>query len=129
MLRGRRNYKPRKSFLKKFKCMIDVIVLDNFKKEIKPLLKKYPSLKNELVALISSLEQNPKQGISLGMDCYKIRIAIASKSSGKSGGARVITCFKILHNSIFLVSIFDKTDADNIEDKRLRFILKQTGLI
>lgn len=62
---------------------------------LKRLAKKYPSLKNEFVALIESLAQEPEQGIKLGNSCYKIGIAIASKGKGKSGGARVITNFVI----------------------------------
>ncbi len=34
---------------------------------------------------------NPTSGTSLGHNLYKIRLAIASKGKGKSGGARVIT--------------------------------------
>jgi hypothetical protein len=51
----------------------------NFKKEAKKLIKKYPSLKIELVKLFLELEQNPTLGISLGDNIYKIRLAIASK--------------------------------------------------
>ena len=63
----------------------------NFDKEAKALLKKYPSLPDDLELLFESLQHNPVQGTSLGNDCYKIRLAIRSKGKGKSGGARVIT--------------------------------------
>jgi mRNA-degrading endonuclease RelE of RelBE toxin-antitoxin system len=58
-----------------------------FKKEAKRLVKKYPSLKAELAVLFAELEENPILGTSLGNDIYKIRLAIASKNKGKSGGA------------------------------------------
>lgn len=67
----------------------EVVITSDFTKEAKSLIKKYKSLKNELSSLVSSLEENPTQGTSLGNDCYKIRIAIASKGKGKSGGARI----------------------------------------
>jgi mRNA-degrading endonuclease RelE of RelBE toxin-antitoxin system len=38
----------------------------NFKKEAKRLVKKYPSLKVELVSLFNELEYNPTMGIPLG---------------------------------------------------------------
>lgn len=76
-----------------------------FNKQLKKLVKKYPSLKKEFLTLIESLEINPNQGTKLGMDCYKIRIAIASKNKGKSGGARVITNIKIENNVVYLLSI------------------------
>ena len=63
----------------------------NFKKEAKKLSKKYPSLKQELAALFTELETNPAMGTPLGNDIYKIRLAVASKNKGKSGGARVLS--------------------------------------
>jgi mRNA-degrading endonuclease RelE of RelBE toxin-antitoxin system len=76
---------------------------NNFIKEIKPLAKKYRSLKIDLLALNESLRQNPAQGVSLGQGCYKIRLQISSKGKGKSGGARVITCVKIVHQTIVML--------------------------
>jgi mRNA-degrading endonuclease RelE of RelBE toxin-antitoxin system len=64
---------------------------DNFKREAKKLVKKYPSLKTELAELFSLLEENPTTGVPPGNDIYKIRLAIASKNKGKSGGARVLS--------------------------------------
>ncbi|MBP7478425.1 MAG: addiction module toxin RelE, partial [Chitinophagales bacterium] len=69
----------------------NIIAVPTFKKELKKLAKKYDSLKTDLAALFESLEVNPEQGISLGNNCYKIRLAISSKNKGKSGGARLIT--------------------------------------
>jgi hypothetical protein len=46
-------------------------------------------------------------------------MAIGSKSGGKSGGARVITCVKIVKETVFLVSIYDKSESDNIPDEEL----------
>lgn len=62
-----------------------------FEKELKRLVKKYPSLRSEFALLIKHLSTDPKSGTFIGKDCYKIRLAIASKGKGKSGGARVIT--------------------------------------
>jgi mRNA-degrading endonuclease RelE of RelBE toxin-antitoxin system len=71
----------------------NVLTIPPFDKQLKRLAKKYPSLKNEFAELLESLEQEPEQGTNLGNNCYKIRIAIASKGKGKSSGARVITHF------------------------------------
>ena len=59
----------------------EIIAIPNFKREIKKLAKKYPSFKLE------SLQVEPAQGIPLGNNCYKIRMAITSKGKGKSGGS------------------------------------------
>jgi len=98
--------------------------IPKFEKELKRLAKKFPSLKSDFLLLLQSLKENPSQGISLGNECYKIRTAIASKGKGKSGGAWVITCFKIVHNTVFLLTIFDKSEQENISDKELKELLK-----
>jgi mRNA-degrading endonuclease RelE of RelBE toxin-antitoxin system len=67
----------------------------NFVKEAKRLSKKYPSTKIELAKLFNELEDNPTKGTPLGNDIYKIRLAIASKNKGKSGGARVLSFVKV----------------------------------
>ena len=102
-----------------------VLITSDFKRDSKPLLKKYKSLKNEILDLITSLEEEPRQGISLGNDCYKIRLPIASKGKGKSGGARVITCVKIIENFVYILTIYSKSEKDNISDKELQELLKE----
>jgi hypothetical protein len=73
--------------------------------------------------LLKSLKESPSQGTPLGNECYKIRMAIASKGKGKSGGARVITCFKIVNETVYLLTIFDKSEQENITDKELSELL------
>lgn len=103
----------------------NIIAVPTFKKELKKLAKKYRSLKTDLAALFDTLETNPIQGIALGNNCYKIRIAITSKDKGKSGGARVITNFVIADHTVFLLTIYDKSEKDNLSDKELTLLLKQ----
>jgi mRNA-degrading endonuclease RelE of RelBE toxin-antitoxin system len=102
----------------------NVIPIDKFKKEAKRLVKKYPSLKGELAELSNLLAENPIVGTSLGNNTYKIRIAIKSKGSGKSGGARVLTYVVANDKEIFLLTIYDKADFDTIDDNTLRRIIK-----
>ncbi|HOB83851.1 MAG TPA: type II toxin-antitoxin system RelE/ParE family toxin [Bacteroidales bacterium] len=101
-----------------------LIITSAFKRDAKPLLKKYKSLKNDLAGLIESLENEPVQGKPLGKDCYKIRLSISSKGKGKSGGARVITCIKIISEKVFLLTIYDKSYKEDISDKELNELLK-----
>jgi len=101
-----------------------IIVTPTFERDAKQLLKKYKSLSNDLAILFETLEKEPTQGAPLGNNCYKIRLLIKSKSRGKSGGARVITCVKITSNRIYLLSIYDKTEKENITDKELKQLLK-----
>ena len=98
--------------------------IPKFEKGLKKLSKKYPSLKTDFSLLLTSLKVNPAQGISLGNDCYKVRLAISSKGKGKSGGARVITCVKVVQNTAYLLTIFDKSEQENIPDSELQTLLK-----
>jgi hypothetical protein len=107
----------------------NVIVTSGFKKQAKSIGKKHPSLKSDIGDMISSLEKEPIQGEPLGKDCYKVRMAIASKNKGKRGGSRVITCVKAVEQDIYLLSIFDKSEKENISDKELDVMLKMAGLL
>ena len=101
-----------------------VLAIPPFNKQLKRLSKKYPSIGKDLAELGKDLSENPIQGKSLGQDCFKIRLAISSKGKGKSGGARVITCVRIIHETVFLLSIYDKSDQEDLSDKELEGLLK-----
>jgi mRNA-degrading endonuclease RelE of RelBE toxin-antitoxin system len=96
----------------------------NFKKEAKKLIKKYPSLKIELVKLFFELEQNPTLGIPLGDNIYKIRLAIASKNKGKSGGARVLSFVKVTDTRVLLFSIYNKGEIDYLTENEIKALIK-----
>ena len=100
--------------------LYNVIAVPPFDRELKRLAKKYPSLKGEYQELIEELKENPEKGTPLGNNLYKIRLAIASKGRGKSGGARVITYLKTKQENIYLLSIYDKGERDTISDKEIK---------
>ncbi len=97
----------------------NIIPSDKFKKQAKKLVKKYPSLKKELAALSLSLSDNPDQGTSLGNNTYKIRLAVRSKHSGKSGGMRIITYIVNTDKEVYLLTIYDKADIDSIDNSAI----------
>jgi len=96
-----------------------ILPTQRFEKELKRLVKKFPSLKNEFAELINQLIHNPETGISLGNDCYKIKLAISSKGKGKSGGARVITYLYFQEETIYLLSIYDKSEKENLKQNEI----------
>jgi mRNA-degrading endonuclease RelE of RelBE toxin-antitoxin system len=102
----------------------NIEVTTRFNKQLKRLAKKFPSLKNEFKQFLESLENNPKQGNSIGNNCFKIRLAISSKGKGKSGGARIITHLQIIHNTVYLLSIYDKSEQKSISDKEIKELIK-----
>ena len=96
-----------------------IIILPKSEREIKRLSKKYRSFKADLADLVSSLQEQPQQGEPLGKDCFKIRMAISAKMKGKSGGARVITCVKIVKETVVILSVYDKSEASSISDSEI----------
>jgi mRNA-degrading endonuclease RelE of RelBE toxin-antitoxin system len=103
--------------------------IDEFEREAKALRKKYPSFESDYDAFLNELEKNPFSGESLGQHTYKNRMAIASKGKGKSGGARVIT-YNIQQQGedevlITLMTIYDKSEIDNVSDAYLRSLVQQ----
>jgi mRNA-degrading endonuclease RelE of RelBE toxin-antitoxin system len=105
-----------------------VILTPIFQKEAKKLAKKYPSLKNDLLILGNKLSENPTTGTSLGNQLFKIRLAISSKGKGKSAGARVITYAKVVENKVYLVSIYDKSELENLTMEQIQTLIQKSGL-
>ena len=60
---------------------------------------------------------------------YKIGIPISSKTKGKSGGARILTyTVNKVSTDMFIVvlmSIYDKSEMENVSDAYLKNILKE----
>lgn len=69
--------------------------------------------------------QNPKEGTPIGNDSYKIRMSIESKGKGKSGGARVISHFYVTNSTVYLLSIYDKSEQESISDKEIKGMIKE----
>lgn len=101
----------------------NVLTIPPFDRQLKRLAKKYPSLKSEYAKLIEILENNPFWGTALTHSCNKIRLSIASKGKGKSGGARVITHVHVAANNVFLLAIYDKSEQEDIADKEINELL------
>jgi mRNA-degrading endonuclease RelE of RelBE toxin-antitoxin system len=112
------------------------ILIDEFKRDAKKLLKKYASLKNELVELEQQLLENPTMGTLISEHTYKIRLAVKSKGKGKRGGLRVIThIIEVLvdvleknkedETTIVLVAIYDKSEMENISENYLKEIISE----
>ena len=107
---------------------LKIISLNSFSKDVKKLYKKYKKLPTDLENLKKELLQNPRAGIEIGNNCYKIRLVNSSVPTGKRGGFRVIYYFIDNQNNLFLLTMYSKTELDNISDARLLEILKNNGL-
>ncbi len=106
----------------------NVITIPQFDKDLKRLSKKYPSIKKDLSALVDQIADNPKTGNKIIDNCYKIRMTISSKGKGKSAGARVITYVITTDETIFLLSIYDKSEQASITDKEIAELVRSIDL-
>ncbi|MBN2768877.1 MAG: type II toxin-antitoxin system RelE/ParE family toxin [Campylobacterales bacterium] len=108
---------------------LKIIVLDNFAKEVKKLAKRYKQIASDLKELEALLSEDARSGVHLGGRCYKIRLANSSIPTGKSGGFRVIYYYLDEQNNIYLMSIYAKSDLENISDEKIIEILEDNGLL
>jgi mRNA-degrading endonuclease RelE of RelBE toxin-antitoxin system len=106
----------------------NIIPTHRFEKELKRLAKKFPSLKNEFAGLIADLSENPEAGTFIGNNCYKIRLAIASKGKGKRGGARVVTHLYIATETVYLLTIYDKGEKADLKPNELKEMIESLEL-
>ena len=107
----------------------EIILTGSFNRKVKPLIKRYASIKADLLRLRTELLENPQAGQALGRDCYKIRMRIGAKNVGKSGGARVITCVKLVGDKIYLLTVYDKAEQSTITDNERDELLRENGLL
>lgn len=111
-----------------------IIPTREFARKLKALAKKYPSVKGDIAALVTSLSVQPNQGSPLGNSVYKIRLAVTSKGSGKRGGARVITYLYAMADELetdgelYLLTIYDKSSQSSVSDTYLAGIIEQLNL-
>ncbi len=104
-----------------------VIVTEFFERRAKKFLKKFKSLSSELSELEKELLENPKKGIYLGSDLYKIRLASKSKGKGKSDGFRIITYLLETTETAYkinLITIYDKSEDSSITKSKLVKLIK-----
>lgn len=102
----------------------------NFSREAKVLSKRYKSFKDDLKDFKDSIMKNPFQGSELFLGIRKIRMSIASKGKGKSGGARVITLIYYVSEedgTIKFLIIYDKSDTDTVDVKVVKSIVQDLG--
>ena len=105
-----------------------ILPTNRFEKELKRLVKKFPSLRAEYSQLILTLLKDPKTGTWIGNNCYKIRLAIESKGKGKRGGARVITYLYLENEIVYLLAIYDKSEKEDLKSNQLVELIQNLDL-
>ena len=82
-----------------------------FDTEARRLAKRHRSFASDLTDFRDSILKNPYQGTELSPGIRKVRMTIASKGRGKSGGARVITFTYLVNEKdgvVILLLLYDK---------------------
>ncbi len=105
-----------------------IVPTHTFDRALRRLFKKHRSIKADVYELGEQLEENPNMGDEVIEHCYKIRMAISSKNKGKSGGARVITYVYVAQETVFLLSIYDKGEQEDISNHELKELIEALGL-
>lgn len=111
---------------------VQIYTEKEFERQLRKLSKKYHSIIKDYDTFLDELEKDPYQGSSLGKGVRKVRMTIASKGKGKSGGARVIT-YNLYQEGdsiiIDLLTIYDKGEISNITDDFIKYLLdKRTNI-
>ena len=104
---------------------MQIILSDLYDRQAKRLIKKYPSLADEIPVALVPLANNQLDSFDrMKQNFYKIRVPIASKGVGKRGGARIVAHVRIVNNEAHLVSIYDKADYSDVADDVLKEFLR-----
>jgi mRNA-degrading endonuclease RelE of RelBE toxin-antitoxin system len=97
-----------------------------FMEQAKKLAKKYPLIKEDFKELQNKLKKDPITGNDfMRKNCLKVRMMITGKSKCQSGGARIIIEVKIINKKVYVLSVYDKADKEDIFDKELKKALKK----
>ena len=102
-----------------------VIPTPEFIKNLKILKKKYKNIKSDVLKLANELEKNPTMGVELGKNIFKIRVKNSDNNRGKSAGYRTITYSLNEKREVFLVTIYSKSEKENILGSELRELIEK----
>lgn len=107
--------------------MVKIDFHSEFLRQAKRLRKKYHSFEKDFYIFLNEMDANPFQGVDLGNGIRKVRMPIASKGKGKSGGARVITYTlnEISDDEINLtfLTIYDKSDIPSVSEEFIDWLI------
>ncbi len=100
---------------------------EEFNRAFKRLKKRYHTLPDDIKRLLTSLVENPKQGVELYNGMRKVRVNFTPKGKGKRGGGRVIIRLAVSETSLTFVYIYDKSDMSNVSDEFLDQVIIDVG--
>ena len=100
---------------------------DEFKRNLKQLIKKYPHIRQDIEPIIQTLQQGELLGDKI-QDCgcvvYKVRVKNSDIKKGKSAGYRVIYYLQT-ETEIILITIYSKSDLSDIPSAKIKQIINE----
>jgi mRNA-degrading endonuclease RelE of RelBE toxin-antitoxin system len=106
----------------------DIQLTETFQKSIKDLKKKYPHVKDDLLANVKALEKDPSAGDPIpgwNKEVWKVRVASSDVKKGKRGGYRLIYLWKAGEMKIYLLVAYFKGEKAEITKKEIETLLKK----
>ena len=110
----------------------EVFTTETFERRIKKLYKKYLQIKADCKEFVTELKQGNIYGDRLsgfkGLNLYKERVKSQDQSRGKRGGFRVIYYVDQDRSEIFLLTIYCKSEKENISKEEILKILQDCNV-
>ena len=92
--------------------MYNFKILSCFKKQAKPLTKKFPNFKKDLLKFLNNLSLD--NAINLGRGNYKLRLKLSDLPKGKNKSLRLIIHVIYQKNLIIPIAVYCKSEKENI---------------
>lgn len=93
----------------------------SFKAQLKKLKKKYPSVKEDLLAKFDDLDLANE--ISIGKSIYKVRIASSDQNRGASAGFRSYLFLYSVKDLLVPLCIYHKSEREGVSENELKYYL------
>ncbi|MDD1416186.1 type II toxin-antitoxin system RelE/ParE family toxin [Dolichospermum sp. ST_con] len=109
--------------------LINIDLTPEYQRNLKYLAKKYRNIRSDTQLFITELQQGNLLGDRLtgfGEDVYiyKARVKNSNIQKGKSAGYRIIY-LRELETNILLLTIYSKSEQEDITDNEINFILEE----
>ncbi len=107
--------------------LVQVEASAKFQRNLRLLSKRYRNIRSDIQSVIEQLHRGELPGDAVaGVEytIFKVRIKNQDAQRGKSGGYRIIYYVQT-SNKIILVTIYSKSDQEDVAAEEIRDILKE----
>ena len=106
----------------------DIVLSPSFKRSIKKLKKRFPSVKQDVELAIEILLEHPTLGAVIpgGAGVRKFRVKNSDLGRGKSGGYRLLYYIEEQKvRRLYLLLLYAKSDRETISLQEIQQLLKE----